>query len=94
MAFLAGDHGGPLTSTLGLAYGGAPRLKTMFAMGYNFFYPERVWDPEVEPVAPPIVVFLHAEKYQSALTSLETCAAQAIAAYPWTGPAMVLERTQ
>ena len=92
--FLRATMAARFPSTLGLAYGGAPRLKTMFAMGYNFFCPERVWDPEVEPLAPPIVVFLHAKKHQSALTSLETGASQAIAAYPWTGPPMVLEQTQ
>ena len=87
--FLRATMAAGFPSTLGLAYTGASRLQTMFAMGYRSFHPERVWDPEVEPFAAPIVVYLPASQYPGALASLERGAAEAIAAYPWTGPGLV-----
>ena len=89
--FLRATIAAGFRATIGLAYAGAPRVNTMAAMGYTFFRPERVWDPEVEPIAPPVVVCLRAEGYRNALEMLSSTTAEAIAAYPWAGPALVLQ---
>jgi hypothetical protein len=88
--FLRATIAAGFQTTMGLAYTGAPRLNTMFAMGYVAFRPERIWDPEVEPIATPIVVYLRAETFEGASSLLQSSAAEAIAAYPWTGPQLVL----
>jgi len=89
--FLQATIAAGFPSTMGLAYTGAPRLRTMFQMGYASFNPERVWDPEVEFITPPLVVYLRSEGYQAALASLEGAAATQIAAYPWTGMPLNLQ---
>jgi GNAT superfamily N-acetyltransferase len=77
-------------SALGLAYQGAPRMRTMEAMGYNLRQPARVWDPEVEPKVPPIVAFLHQADFDAALDYLWPLAGEQVAAYPWQGPTLSL----
>jgi hypothetical protein len=88
--FLRATIAAGFPSTLGLAYTSAPRINTLSAMGYLFVRPERVWDPEVAPISPPIVGYLRAEAYEGALALLRSGAAEAIAAYPWTGEELVL----
>jgi hypothetical protein len=88
--FLRATIAAGFRTTMGLAYTGAPRLNTMFTMGYVAFRPERIWDPEVEPIATPIVVYLRAEAFEGASKLLRSGAAEAIAAYPWTGPQLAL----
>jgi hypothetical protein len=73
-------------SVLGLAYQGAPRMRTMEAMGYRSLQPERVWDPEVEPLSPPILVYLSRAAFAGALDYLWPLAAEAVSAFPWQGP--------
>jgi hypothetical protein len=72
-------------SVLGLAYQGAPRMRTMEAMGYRTLHPERVWDPEVEPLAPPILVYLSRAGFDGALDYLSPLAAEGVSAFPWQG---------
>ena len=73
-------------SVLGLAYQGAPRMRTMEAMGYRSLQPERVWDPEVEPLSPPILVYLGRAAFAGALDHLWPLAAEGVSAFPWQGP--------
>jgi hypothetical protein len=79
-----------LHSVLGLAYQGAPRMRTMEAMGYRQRQPARVWDPEVEPNAPPILVWLQQTDFDTALDYLRPLAAEGVAACPWEGPKLSL----
>lgn len=76
-------------SVLGLAYQGAPRMRTMEAMGYRSLKPERVWDPEVEPRSPPILVYLGRADFAGALDYLWPLAAEGVSAFPWQGPRLV-----
>jgi hypothetical protein len=78
-------------SALGLAYQGAPRMRTMEAMGYNLRQPARVWDPEVEPKVPPILAFLHHADFDAALDYLWPLAGEQVAACPWQGPTLSLD---
>jgi hypothetical protein len=73
-------------SVLGLAYQGAPRMRTMEAMGYRVLQPKRVWDPEVEPRSPPILVYLSRADFAGALEYLWPLAAEGVTAFPWQGP--------
>ena len=75
-------------SVMGLAYQGAPRMRTMEAMGYRQWQPVRVWDPEVEPKSPPILVSLHQADFAAALDYLRPLAAERVAACPWQGPTL------
>jgi hypothetical protein len=74
------------SSVLGLAYQGAPRMRTMEAMGYRALEPERVWDPEVEPLSPPILVYLGRALFAGALDYLWPLASEGVSAFPWQGP--------
>lgn len=73
-------------SVFGLAYQGAPRIRTMEAMGYRSLHPERVWDPEVEPRSPPILIYLGRADFPRALEYLRPLAAEGVSAFPWRGP--------
>jgi hypothetical protein len=77
-------------SVMGLAYQGAPRLRTMKSMGYRFWAPARVWDPEVDPKVPPILAYLHHASLDTALDHLSSLVAERIAACPWVGPELSL----
>jgi len=75
-------------AALGLAYQGAPRMRTMEAMGYHLWRPARLWDPEVEPKVPPIVAFLYRADFDAALDYLWPLAGEQVAACPWDGPTL------
>jgi hypothetical protein len=77
-------------SILGLAYQGAPRMRTMEAMGYRLWQPARVWDPEVETKVPPILVCLDQSDFDKALDYLRPLTAERVAAFPWEGPNLSL----
>jgi hypothetical protein len=88
--FLRATIAAGFPSTMGLAYTNAPRINTLAAMGYRFFRPDRVWDPEVEPISLPIGAYLRRRDYEAALALLVSGATGAIEAYPWEGPALHL----
>jgi hypothetical protein len=77
-------------SALGLVYEAAPRLTLMTAIGYRFAAPARVWDPEVAPVAPPLLASLRGEELPAAVAALEERVREAAAAWPWRGAPLVL----
>jgi predicted N-acetyltransferase YhbS len=81
-------------SVLGLAYQGAPRMRTMEAMGYRQVQPARVWDPEVEPLSPPILVYLQLADFDTALDCLWPLAAEGVSASPWQGPTLSLRMAE
>jgi hypothetical protein len=75
---------------LGLVYETAPRLTLMSAIGYRFASPARVWDPEVEPRNPPLLAWLSEDDLPPAVAVLEERVRDAVAAWPWRGPAPVI----
>jgi hypothetical protein len=77
-------------SALGLVYEAAPRLTLMKAIGYRFAAPARVWDPEVAPVAPPLLASLRDAELPAAVAALEDRVRDSAAAWPWRGPPPVL----
>lgn len=83
-----------LRSAFGLAYQGAPRLRTMEAMGYRVLHPARIWDPEVEPKSAPILIYLPRADFDSALDYLRPLAAEGVAAYPWQGQQLAQRLTE
>jgi hypothetical protein len=75
---------------LGLVYETAPRLTLMTAIGYRFASPARVWDPEVEPRNPPLLAWLSEDDLPPAVAALEERVRDAVAAWPWRGPAPIM----
>jgi hypothetical protein len=75
---------------LGLVYETAPRLTLMSAIGYCFASPSRVWDPEVEPRNPPLLAWLSDDDLPPAVAALQARVHDAVAAWPWRGPAPVI----
>ncbi|MBS0558890.1 MAG: hypothetical protein JSR21_02440 [Proteobacteria bacterium] len=80
-------------AALGLVYEGAPRLSVMARIGYRTAPPARVWDPEVEPLRPPLLAWLPPEVFPVALEALREEAAKAAERWPWEGPSPTIPST-
>ena len=83
----ASDAG--FNSVLGLAYQGAPRMRTMEAMGYRALQPKRV--PGIPRSSPSRrrVTYLSRADFAGALEYLWPLAAEGVAAFPWQGPRLL-----
>jgi hypothetical protein len=80
-------------TALGLVYETAPRLTLMTAIGYRFIAPARVWDPEVEPLNPPLLAWLSQDDLPTAVAALEDRVREAVSSWPWRGAAPILPTT-
>ena len=74
-------------AALGLVYEGAPRLSVMARIGYRTAPPARIWDPEVEPLRPPLLAWLPPEVFPAAIEALRAEVVEAARRWPWHGPA-------
>jgi hypothetical protein len=87
---LRAAHAQGARGALGLVYEAAPRLTLMTAIGYRFTAPERVWDPEVEALFPPLLAWLSEDALPLAVAALESRVSDAATSWPWDGPAPVI----
>ncbi len=70
--FLLAANDSTVQSLIGMVYAGAPRTRLMANIGYEFFQPSEVWDPEVRAHSPNLSAVLRRERFAAALSQLET----------------------
>lgn len=74
-----------IQSLLSPMYKGAPRIRFMKALGYQFTVPSLSWQTKLRPKAKRILGVLTRAMMPQAIDLIETQRYEIIKSYPWTG---------
>jgi len=83
-----------VNSSIVMPYVGAPRLQLLRDLGYEMQVPARVWDPEVNDDAQPLIGVLPSTRFDSAISMLANLTAAARQRFPWRGAQLKLPEVQ
>jgi hypothetical protein len=75
-----------IKAVLGVVFAGAPRLRLMETLGYEFRTPARYWYTDLRPERPTLVACLPAARIAAARAALFETVRPVLADYPWHGP--------
>ncbi|MBJ7311456.1 hypothetical protein ACFOLJ_22305 [Rugamonas sp. CCM 8940] len=89
--FLLAASGSTVQSLIGMVYAGAPRTRLMAGIGYEFFQPNQVWDPEVRAHSPNLIAVLERDRFAAALNQLEATLGDLLGRFPLHGAAVRLD---
>jgi hypothetical protein len=82
---------GRIRTSLAVVYEGAPRVKLLKTLGYEFSRPAKIWDPEAREIAPALLAALPRNRLAPAQTRLAAMCATNIVRYPWSGEPLRIE---
>ncbi|MCP4745305.1 MAG: hypothetical protein GY874_04060 [Desulfobacteraceae bacterium] len=77
--------GSGVGTIIGPVYAGAPRLKFMEQMGYEFIVPEKCWQNKLRPNTKRILGLLKIEHLQNAINHIRKTRDGALKSFPWRG---------
>lgn len=79
-----------LGSVLGAVFDGAPRLRLLARIGYEFVKSDRVWDENIAPRASVLIASLPRERMPGACAVLLESLNDVLGRFPWDGPPMTM----
>jgi hypothetical protein len=82
-----------IKAVLGIVFAGAPRLRLMAALGYDFRAPARYWYKDLRPERPTLVACLPGTRIPAAQAALFETVRPVLADYPWHGPLLGISAT-
>lgn len=82
-----------VSSVLGAVFDGAPRLRVLSELGYEFSLAKRMWDPNFVDHTPVHIVALARDRMPTALSTLRKRFGAVAECFPWRGPQLRLAQT-